>query len=304
MNWNASLTVLEVKELLLDFSFAEERLAHLGRAIFRGTWNSRVLSELEELNNSLELSVSTWRELKERLFPTLNIARRRIQTLSVSASSQEDIKGVELILIKWEILLRAGRLLVRFLWNMLGLLFDTAGESNGALLSSLSHGITQRNLSGDMARLDREKVEQLFVNLKTFMENESPGFPTALCPGLMDTIRDARELFWTNLMGPPSCPTYYVCWIDTHSRCLLRAGLSNGDLASSGSPLSILLDGITLWRTNGEHSADGLLNLDRLFATQEVNVRRSQETFGPPLPPLDIMISPSTEWVDLDELLE
>jgi len=276
----------------LDFSFVEEKLQNLGRAIFRGTWNYTVLSELAELNSSLELSVSIWKERKDHPRVTLSTVARRMTHRLQLVPNPEDVKAVELIWTKYAILLRAGRLLVKFVASLQELLSSTPEGLNGLLLSSLSRGTTQLNLSGVMERLERERVELLLTNLKDFTVTESPGFPASLSSGLMDTIRDTKELFWTSLTGALSCPTCYVSWIDTLSRSQLRAGLWSGDLASFGSPLKYLLDSTMLTTISGELFAEGLPSLDRLLHIYpEEELRRSQPIFGDWPLPLDIGIT-------------
>lgn len=293
--WTDSEALTALEGVLSDFLWLEENLLHLARDIFRGTWNLGNLSDLEELNNFSEHNACTWKELLDRQQVTCNIAQRRIQTQSPVVSSQEEIKVAELIWKKFLLLLRLGRLLVRYLSNILSLLSDTPAGSNGQFLYDLSLGTSRLSLSGVMETLGREKAEQLSASLKTFMETESPGSPMWPYDGLTDTP-DIRELFWTNLMAPPACPTYYVSWTVTRSRSPSREVSSNGDQGSSGSLLNTLLDHIMVPTPNGPLSAGVSPSLARSLLFEEENPTRYQATGGEPLPPPD---TPST-WYDLD----
>lgn len=287
-------TVLE--GLLSDFSYVEESLHKLARLIFRGTWSYAVLQDLTELNEFSEQCVSMWKELMEAQRVTSNIAQRRISTQSYVASTQEETKVAELILTKWQLLLRLGRLLVKFWSSILSLLSDTPAGSNGQFLYALTLGTSPLNLSGVMETLGREKVEQLNESLRAFMETESPGSPMWPCDGLTDTP-GIKELFWTNLMGPQACPTYYVSWTVTRSRSPSREVSSNGDPGSCGSLLNTLLDHIMRPMPSGQPFADVSQSLARsLLFEEEENPSRFQQTGGEHLQPLESM----NTWYDLD----
>lgn len=286
MNTNLSVTVEDVHEELFDISYAEEKLVNLARHIFRGTWNVRNLCALEELGSFLASRADTWKSLKERQITTFAIVRKRIQTRSSLVTSQEDAKVIELTWIKWAILSRSAKMLVRFLSNTLQLLSNTPEGSNGLFLSWLSLGNMQHSLSGIMELLGQENQRQLMTNLKTFMETTSPGYPTPVLLGSMDTCQDVKELFWMNLTGAQSCPTYYVSWIDIPSRYQSRDLSSNGTLGSSGSPLNILLDGIMGTTPNGVLFAEELSTMDNASSIEreetDVNPWTSQMSSGVP----------------------
>lgn len=254
-------------EEMSDISLWVERLRELAQGIFRDMWSSHDLQDLELSKESLEQTLSTWRSLVEHEVSPLNIARRRMQSLSSTAVGTQEAKAGVLTWLRWWSLYRAVLLLERYVIVTANLLSSTPGE-----LSDLSDilpnlVIFQLALYGDGGGLDRESQETRMQSLRDCVMEESLGFPMSHLSGLMESAQTPEELFSMSLTGRLAWPTSSRYWTDILSRCQSREDSWNFEHGGFLSPASFVLFLIMEDMDSGLLFADDLETMDNASST-------------------------------------